>query len=90
MKQAVGTNAATALGTAVAEARVRLAAKAERQAIDAKKVAASTEIEFSKADFDAEPLPLTPKFDPDSSAAPTLRLKPAPPTVPANPPVKKK
>ena len=72
------------------EARERLKANEAIAELAKSGVAASTEIEFSKTDVAVEPAPLTPKFEADSSAATTLPLKPAPPVLPATPPVKKK
>lgn len=78
MKQAVGTNAATALGTAVVQARKQgePAASADHPGQD---------IEFSTADLSVEPLPLTNVKRPSSSQAmtsPDLKRSSTPPPLP--------
>jgi serine/threonine-protein kinase len=83
MKQAVGVNAATALGTAVNEARSYLKhgitddmpTDAQRELIDQ-----GVDVEFSKADLSVDPLPLTKKkaIDPGAVTAPAIKRPPPP------------
>ena len=65
MKQAVGIDAATALGTAVAEARTRDRSKAEDFAptlpAGPRAKRESVDVEFSTAEVGVEPIELTPK-----------------------------
>jgi serine/threonine-protein kinase len=77
MKQAVGVNTPTALGQAVVEARTKL--QAEDPDLQST-MEHSRDIEFSKADQDVEPLPLTHRKDPAQAAtAPALKRPPVPP-----------
>ncbi|MBA3462896.1 MAG: serine/threonine protein kinase [Deltaproteobacteria bacterium] len=82
MKQAVGINPATALGTAVVEARKRLAGESDDQAMaEHATPMGGQDIEFSSADLSVEPLPLTArKTMPPGVTQPAL--KPQPPPVP--------
>jgi serine/threonine protein kinase len=90
MKQAVGVNPATALGTAVVEARKRLDGDVEDDqstAEHAKPPMGGQDVEFSKPDLSVEPLALTAKktMPPASTqqvTSPALKRQPTPPPVP--------
>ncbi len=89
MKQAVGVNPATALGGAVAEARKVLDGEHTDDQPTAEHAAGGHDIEFSRPDLSVEPVPLTSRKSPTSSAMtePAIKRHPTPPTIP---PEKKK
>ena len=83
MKQAVGINPATALGTAVIEARKVLDGEAVDDQSTAEHAAGkASDVEFSTADLSVEPLALTAKKHDPSTAVTAPAIKPQPPVLP--------
>ena len=85
MKQAVGVNAATALGQAVAVSRKSLSDDGSDDLSTTERAAGrSQDIEFSKADLDVEPLELTQRRPSQQMTAPNLKPQGGPPPIPPN------
>jgi serine/threonine-protein kinase len=83
MKQAVGVNAATALGQAVAAARKSSQVDDADQLSTTERAAGnSQDIEFSRADVDVEPLELTKRRPSQQMTAPNLKPQATPPPTP--------
>jgi serine/threonine protein kinase len=82
MKQAVGINPATALGTAVIEARKVLDGETDDQSTAEHATGKHPDVEFSTADLSVEPLALTAKKGDPSTAVTAPALRPQPPVLP--------
>jgi serine/threonine protein kinase len=83
MKQAVGVNAATALGQAVSAARKQLKDDDTDDLSTTERAAGnSRDIEFSTADIGVEPVELTQRATSQQLTTPNIKRQPTPPPIP--------